>query len=101
MLPRRLDILGRVWTTRARRLPDAYGQCDYEQNRLEYRPGLSHAEKRDVVLHEIMHALRHQQGHEYGGEVEESYVRSLASGLISVFDANPKLVAWLTSKEPK
>ncbi|MDR5812026.1 hypothetical protein QCE62_00290 [Caballeronia sp. LZ033] len=49
----------------------------------------------DTVLHEIMHAIRFTQGRENGGEVEEDYVRSLATGLTNVFRDNPGLYRWV------
>jgi hypothetical protein len=42
-----------------------------------------------------MHAVLHMQGRESGGEVEEEYVRALATGLTGVFQDNPELAAWL------
>lgn len=98
MLPRYIDILGRKWSTRSKRMSNL-GQCTFDDSLIEYKPGLSQQEKRDVILHEVMHAVRFMQGHEYGEDVEENYVRSLATGLISVFDANPKLAEWLINKE--
>lgn len=98
MLPRSIDILGRKWSTRSKRMHNL-GQCVFDDSLIEYKAGLKAQEKRDVVLHEIMHAVRFMQGHEYGEDVEENYVRSIATGLISVFDSNPKLAAWLLNKE--
>lgn len=99
MIPRRLTINGRQFRLRQRKLPDANGICDFDAQRIEYRPGLSQAERRDTVLHEVMHAIRYTQGREYGGEVEEDYVRSLATGLIGVLDTNPAFAAWLVQKD--
>lgn len=96
-LPRLAHINGRAWSFRQRRLKDAYGQCDYDNHRIEYRPDMCHDEKRDVILHELLHAVRHMQGHEYD-ETEEHYVRSLATGLIGIFNDNPKLAEWLIHK---
>ncbi len=44
-----------------------------------------------------MHAIRFTQGREYGGEVEEDYVRSLATGLTNVFRDNPGLLRWIAN----
>lgn len=98
MPPRSIDILGRKWNIRAKRMR-MLGLCRFDESLIEYQSGLRNHDKRDTVLHEVMHAVRHMQGHEYGGDVEEDYVRSLATGLVSVLDANPKLAAWLLNKE--
>lgn len=76
----------------------AYGLWHESRNRIDYRTRLAADIKRDTILHELMHAIRSLQGREYGGEVEEDYVRSLATGLIGVFDDNPEFAEWLLKK---
>lgn len=56
---------------------------------------------KDTVLHEVLHAIRQSQGREYGGEVEEDYVRSLATGLTVVLRDNPEFAKWLISHPRK
>lgn len=78
-------------------LPDVYGRFWPDLMAIEYRANVPGFEIKDTVLHEVMHAIRHTQGREYGGEVEEDYVRSLATGLIAVFKDNPEFAKWLIS----
>lgn len=100
--PRNLDINGRPWALKAQaagRMRGAAGLCHYDKARIDYQTRMLPVERRDTVLHEVMHALLYTQGREYGGEVEETYVRALASGLIGVLDANPEFADWLITKD--
>lgn len=88
-------VLGRVYKIkRLKRMKDA-GNCDYVKAELRVSANQDDLEQKDALLHEVMHAIRYQQGREYGGEVEEDYVRSLATGLIAVLQDNPDFAAWL------
>lgn len=96
--PRKLKVLGRTYTVRARRLPDAFGQCDGEDGVIDIDPKRC-AEPfiaQDTLLHEALHAILRQQGHAYD-EHEERLVGALATGLVAVMHDNPKLVEYLTS----
>jgi len=85
-------------------MPDIYGQFNLDEFAIDIRKGLSPFETRDTVLHEIFHAILFSQGREYGGEVEELFVRALATGLTGVLQDNPDLANWLfippTTPEP-
>lgn len=101
MLPKFLRVNGRVVRLRprsAKQMPDAYGLWHEARNGIDYRTRMESTIKRDTILHELFHALRSLQGREYGGEVEEDYVRSLATGLIGVLDDNPEFAQWLINK---
>jgi hypothetical protein len=98
-LPRSLKVNGRDIQIRLRspsRLPDALGLFHSMKSLIELRKGQEDQELRDTLLHEVLHALLHTQGREYGGDIEEMYVRAIASGLIGVFQDNPELLQWLT-----
>ena len=100
-LPTSVRVNGRAVQLRprsARQMPDAYGLWYEDKNRIDYRTRLERTVQRDAILHEIFHSIRSLQGREYGGEVEEDYVRSLATGLIGVLDDNPELAQWLIQK---
>lgn len=73
------------------------GLCDYEKAVIKVREGLDQHERKDALLHEVMHAILYQQGREHGGETEETYVRALATGIIAVFQDNPELAMWISS----
>jgi hypothetical protein len=76
-------------------MPDAMGLCHYDKSLIELRTGQSPLDVRDTLLHEVMHAIRYSQGREYGGKVEEDYVRTLATGLLGVLQDNPEFARWL------
>lgn len=101
-LPSKLRINGREVALRPRKGLYEFGLWYEDKNRIDYRTRMDINIKRDTLLHEVMHAIRSLQGREYGGEVEEDYVRSLATGLIGVFDDNPEFARWLITrgKEP-
>lgn len=94
-------ILGRPWRIKRTRGLKNDGQTTYNRALIETKPGLDAFERREVLLHELMHAILYQQGREESGsEVEESYVRPLALGLIAVFQDNPALASYLTEPLP-
>lgn len=103
-VPDVLDILTQDYTLAFKTsedMPDSYGLCHLDDRHIDIREGMSDFDVRDTVLHEVMHAIRHSQGRPYGGEVEEDYVRSLATGLIAVFHRNPQFAKWLISHPRK
>lgn len=102
MRPTKLKVNGRKFKVKFRaavRMPEALGLFHSTKHLIEIREDQSPVELRDTVLHELLHALLHSQGREYGGEVEEVYVRAIATGLIGVLRDNPELVQWLTTKD--
>lgn len=99
-LPKTLKVNGRVFQLKlkaATRMPDALGLCYTDKGLIEIRKGQDPHELRDTVLHELCHAILSTQGREYGAELEELYVRALATGLIGVFQDNPELASWLST----
>lgn len=90
-------ILGRSYkVVTLKRMKDA-GQCDYVAAKIKVKAEQDEHERKDAVVHEIFHGILYQQGREYGGEVEETYVRALATGFIAVLQDNPEFAAWLGS----
>lgn len=101
--PNTLKVNGRNITIKylkAERLPGACGLFKSQRSLIEISKDQEPQELRDTVLHEILHAILHTQGREYGGELEEVYVRALATGLLGVFQDNPELHQWLIQAEP-
>lgn len=102
--PEILGVLGQSVTLCMRPrddMPDAYGEWHEEPRRVDLRDDMSAFDLRDTTLHELLHAIRSLQGREYGGEVEEDYVRSLATGLTVVLRDNPEFARWLISHPRK
>lgn len=101
--PKTVKVNGRVYQLKQRaasRMPDVLGLCHSDKGLIEYRKGQEPHELRDTVLHELFHAILATQGREYGEEVEELYVRAIATGLIGVLQDNPELAAWLSNLKP-
>lgn len=95
-MPRTLKVLGRsVKVQPVKDLPEAVGTWNAAEYKIRIvKDQLKHDEI-DTLLHEVMHATLHCQGREYGGEIEETYVRALATGLLMVLRQNPKFVGYL------
>jgi hypothetical protein len=103
--PPLVSILGRPFRFRYRTpksMGEAAGLCHQADGVIDILRGQRPFDEADTVLHEVLHAIRYCQGRENGGEVEEDYVRSLATGLIGVLQDNPEFAQWLCSphKDP-
>ena len=99
MIPKRLRINGRVFRITA--LPadsPSLGLMQGDDGELQIKASADSFVTKDTVLHEVMHAVRYMQGREDGGEVEEDYVRSLATGVLGVLRDNPTFARWLIAK---
>lgn len=97
--PSRVRIFGRAFTIALSEADSPnLGQMFADEAKIEIRPDQEAYAEKDTLLHEVMHAIRHQQGYEDGGEVEESYVRSLATGVLGVLQDNPTFAKWLIAK---
>lgn len=92
-------ILGRDYAVKVLKRLKNDGECHYPSATIRVAERLDAHERKDCLLHEVMHAVLYQQGREHGGDTEETYVRALATGLIAVFQENPDLAAYLSSKE--
>lgn len=96
--PERLRILGRYFGVTGMLEEHGglyYGLMEPDTRTIRIADGQSGFDEVDTVIHEVMHAIRFTQGRENGGEVEEDYVRSLATGLTNVFRDNPGLYQWI------
>lgn len=96
--PALITVLGRQVRLRWRpkqSMPDAVGEWHAQDGRIDIRRGQHGIDEADTVLHEVMHAVLHHQGRENGGEVEETYVRALATGTLLALRDNPVLAEWL------
>lgn len=86
-----VNVLGRDYSVEfVPDLGDNYGECEHEGASIEIVAGLDDHLRREIILHEVMHAILRQQGRQYSAK-EEEFVTALACGLIPVLDSNPKL----------
>ena len=91
-------VLGRKFKIEVKELEGMYGRCHKAKAIIQIDPDQDEFSLKDTLLHEIMHAILHQQGFNHEYELEESFVRPLATGIMTVLQDNPKLAAFLTEK---
>lgn len=102
--PKSIRLGGRPFSFRYRaekEMPDVAGECHYGKALIDIREGQLPIDETDTVLHEVFHAILYCQGREYGGKVEEAYVRALATGLTVALQDNPKFAEWLLRRIPQ
>jgi hypothetical protein len=79
----------------AKSMPNELGLTHYAKALIDIRSGQLPLDEKDTILHEVFHMILNVQGREYAGEVEETYVRALATGLAVALEDNPEFAAWL------
>ncbi|CQR24606.1 phage protein [Streptococcus varani] len=67
-----------------------WGYCDYEQQIIYIRQSLSDQKKRQVLIHELTHAILHEVGYK---EQDEELVSRFSIGLHQVLNDNPELLS--------
>lgn len=98
MATKNVRVLGRNFKIVVRDLGNMYGLCDKAAAVISIDPEQDEFSFRDTLLHEIMHAILHQQGATHSYKLEESFVRPLATGIMTVMQDNPKLAEALFGK---
>lgn len=73
---------------------DTFGVCFRERCWISLREGMDVDVYREVLLHEVLHALEHI----LDLDVKEATIVGLASGLLAVLRDNPKFAAWLVEE---
>ncbi|WP_394404837.1 ImmA/IrrE family metallo-endopeptidase [Streptococcus sp. 20-1249] len=66
-----------------------WGYCDYEQQKIYIRESLSEQKKKQVLIHELTHAILHEAGYK---EQDEEFVNRFSIVLHQVITDNPKLL---------
>lgn len=67
-----------------------WGLCDYEQQKIYIRQSLSVQKKKQVLIHELTHAILHEAGFE---EQDEDLVNRFSIILHQVLLDNPRLMS--------
>jgi hypothetical protein len=80
---------------------DNYGWCDYVRQRIVYDGRCKSDSLREVILHEIIHALNNQMQLKNTSPDDEAIAHRLAAGLMTIFVDNPELVDWLFYRSKK
>src|SRR5881392_1069832 len=77
----------------AKSMSEADGLCHNDKGLIDIRVGQTPVNEVDTVLHEVFHAILFCQGREDGGTTEETYVRALATGLVTALSDNPEFAS--------
>ena len=78
-------------------IENAYGDCDPVAQVIRIERNLTSDRHRNVVLHELLHAIWSTQN--LGDEVaEEDAVTELSNGLAAMFEMNPRIRKWFASE---
>lgn len=92
MAAKHVRILGRNYRLTAKAESDrAFGSCDNIKGLINVSPGQEQFSKKDTLLHEILHGILFMQGYTHNPELEEAFVRPLATGILAVMRDNPGL----------
>jgi hypothetical protein len=74
---------------------EAWGWIDFDAFTIYIKPGTPKTVEREVVLHEIIHAINVAVQVEDTKEQDEAIATRLTAGLFTVFRHNKKLTRWL------
>lgn len=67
-----------------------WGYCDYENLIVKIRKSLSEQKKKQVLIHELTHAIFHEAGYK---EQDEDMVNRISIVLFQVLKDNPQLTS--------
>lgn len=80
-----------------------FGETDNTNSEIHVHPDQSLQNKRDTLLHEILHAIAFASGMkkvlEWNDETEEKVIRLLSPWLLGVVQDNPDLIEWITEQK--
>jgi hypothetical protein len=98
--PRKVKIFNHIYrirrsTVAAARAADAWGWLDTQEFVIYVKPGCCGSMIREVVLHEIIHAVNNAVQVEDTKDQDESIASRLTAGILTVFTDNPELTRWL------
>jgi Zn-dependent peptidase ImmA (M78 family) len=66
------------------------GECDYDKRKISIQSGQTKAAEANTILHEILHAICHDQKLGLKYDLEEEVVTGIANGLQDFIRDNPK-----------
>ena len=99
--PKSIRLGGRRWAIKFQppaKMPDCYGLCTFATTNIDIAEGQLPFDEADTILHEVFHAILFSQGRVPGGDMEEIFVRALATGLIGALSDNPAFAQWLLNQ---
>lgn len=79
--------------------PNLFGETDNTNSEIHVHPNQSLQNKRDTLIHEILHAILFASGAKrvlgWSAEREEKVIRLLSPWLLAVLQDNPDLIDYL------
>jgi hypothetical protein len=94
LIPTVVVVLGKPYAVEVvKKKGSDYGECFVDLCSIEIASYQCDHQKRDTLLHEVMHAV----DHEMDTDMKEEQIRRMATGLLAVLRQNPALVAFLTA----
>ncbi len=102
--PTKLHLVGKTYDVRheSPAAGDRFGECNVDKCRIILSPDHDEQQRRDTLLHEVLHALWGESGLPAIGSLtdglEEVIVRTLTPGLLAALRDNPTLVRYLLAK---
>ena len=94
--PTEVDVIGKTYTVELVEDlagADRFGECDEAKLRIRIEKGTALAQEQDTLLHEILHAIDGSMH----TKLSERQVGAIASGILAVLKANPRLALYLLS----
>lgn len=78
---------------------EAHAIIVVDQRRIVLEPGLHPDKAREVLLHEVLHAVVSAAGLEWEADDEEAIVSRFTGPLLDALRSNPQFISFLTHKE--
>jgi hypothetical protein len=73
---------------------DQMGGCNHTAQKILIEDGLEYDTEKEVVLHEVLHAI----DHEMATNLTEEQVDSMGRGILATLMANPSFAKYLVAK---
>lgn len=95
-----LRILGKTYKISV--MPDhtpdeEFGACSYAYQLIEYNGKLALDERKDTIIHEMVHCLDHA----LQTKMSEEQVHAISSGFYAIIKDNPDFFRWVVADQPE
>lgn len=95
MRPERVRVLGSAYDVVTKKMRGALGMHRFDKNLIQIAPGLAHDREREVLTHELVHAIDEAMQ----AKLSEDQVEKLGVGIYALLSDNPELVQYLVAGE--
>lgn len=93
--PQVIRVLGANYQVVSKKLRGAYGMHYFGKCLIQIAPDLAHDREREVLVHELVHAVDEAMQ----SKLSEEQVEKLGVGLYALLSDNPELVKYLVEGE--